>query len=77
MANEDYLYQDLAVADPQAGPDTVVVTSAGEGLFPQLISAHGHRLRADEPVEVGGTDSGPGPYDFVLAGLGSGLITRR
>jgi uncharacterized OsmC-like protein len=47
------------------------VTGAGEGIFPQLISAHGHPLRADEPVEVGGADSGPGPYDFLLAGLGA------
>ena len=30
-----------------------------------------HRLVADEPVAVGGQDSGPGPYDFVLAGLGA------
>ncbi len=66
-----YLHQEPAVAEPQAGSGTVVVTGAGEGLFPQLISAHGHRLRADEPVEVGGTDSGPGPYDFLLAGLGA------
>ncbi len=26
---------------------------------------------ADEPVAAGGEDSGPGPYDFVLAGLGA------
>ncbi len=26
---------------------------------------------ADEPVAAGGKDSGPGPYDFVLAGLGA------
>jgi uncharacterized OsmC-like protein/alpha-beta hydrolase superfamily lysophospholipase len=66
-----YLDHDAAVTEPIAAAGTVVVTGAGEGIFPQLINAHGHRLRADEPVEVGGTDSGPGPYDFLLAGLGA------
>ena len=66
-----YLEHEPAVAQPAAGAGTVVVTGAGEGTFPQLISAHGHALRADEPVEVGGTDSGPGPYDLLLAGLGA------
>jgi len=66
-----YLDGGSAAAAPDAAAGTVVVTGAGEGTFPQLISAHGHALRADEPVEVGGTDSGPGPYDFLLAGLGA------
>ncbi len=28
-------------------------------------------MLADEPIAAGGQDSGPGPYDFVLAGLGA------
>ena len=39
--------------------------------FAQEIAVGGHRLVADEPVAVGGTDTGPGPYDLLLAALGS------
>jgi putative redox protein len=28
-------------------------------------------LLADEPEKLGGLNSGPGPYDFLLAGLGA------
>lgn len=66
-----YLEPEAAVPPPQAGAGMVVVSGAGEGVFPHLISAHGHLLRADEPVELGGGDSGPSPYDFLLAGLGA------
>ena len=49
----------------------VRVAEAGEGRFAQLVQAGRHRLRADEPVAVGGDDSGPGPYDLLLAALGA------
>lgn len=52
-------------------PGEVVVVDAGDGVFPQWVAAGAHRLRADEPVAVGGTDSGPGPYDLLLAALGA------
>ena len=35
------------------------------------VSIGPHHLLADEPVAAGGEDTGPGPYDFVLAGLGA------
>ena len=49
----------------------VRVVEAGEGRFAQDIYAGRHRLRADEPVAVGGADSGPSPYDLLLAALGA------
>jgi putative redox protein len=60
-----------AEAAPGEGVQGVRVAEAGEGRFAQLVTLGKHRLRADEPVTVGGDDSGPGPYDLLLAGLGA------
>ena len=40
-------------------------------MFQQDIITGAHRLVADEPVNVGGLDSGPGPYELLLAALGA------
>jgi uncharacterized OsmC-like protein len=48
----------------------VLVEGSAKG-FAQEITVGGHRLVADEPVSAGGTDTGPGPYDLLLAALGS------
>ncbi|MGH8722283.1 MAG: bifunctional alpha/beta hydrolase/OsmC family protein, partial [Burkholderiales bacterium] len=61
--------------EPEAAPAAVVprvrVAEAGDGRFAQLVTLGRHRLRADEPASVGGDDSGPSPYDLLLAGLGA------
>jgi putative redox protein len=49
---------------------TVTVRGGAEG-FAQEIVVGRHRLTADEPVEAGGTDAGPSPYDYLLAALGA------
>ncbi|HMG19429.1 MAG TPA: OsmC family protein [Gemmatimonadales bacterium] len=49
----------------------VVVVRGGAQGFVQEITAGRHHLVADEPVAAGGTDRGPGPYDLILAALGS------
>lgn len=51
--------------------DTVVVRETGVGKFQQRITIGPHTLVADEPVDVGGMDSGATPYDLVLAALGA------
>ncbi len=50
-------------------PDVIVRGNATG--FAQEIVAGSHRLTADEPIEFGGKDTGPGPYDLLLAALGS------
>ena len=54
----------------QPAEGVVIVRSAGDGLA-QDIAAGSHRLVSDEPVSGGGTDTGPTPYDLLLAALGS------
>jgi len=70
-------YLDLAARpDPRReGPaaieDGVVVQEAGTGRFANYVVAGGHRMLADEPESVGGADTGPSPYDYLLSGLGA------
>ena len=58
-------------ADSGEAPRTVVVQETRNGKFQQTVSIGPHRMLADEPAAAGGDDTGPGPYDFVLAGLGA------
>jgi putative redox protein len=68
-------YLDPAVSEQAAdlgeAPRQVVVRETRASKFQQRVSIGPHRLLADEPVAAGGEDSGLGPYDFVLAGLGA------
>ena len=60
----------------------VLVRGSGAG-FSQEIVAGPHHLSADEPGTSGGKDSGPTPYDLLLAALGActsmtvGMYARR
>lgn len=53
-------------------PGTVVVAETCTGRFSQDVVVNArHRLTADEPESQGGDDTGPSPYDLLLAGLGA------
>jgi putative redox protein len=60
-----------------------VVVRGGATDFRQEVTAGKHHFVADEPVNVGGGDAGPDPYDYLLASLGictsmtAGLYARR
>ena len=67
-------YLDMAADDEPADntpENTVLVRETRRGKFQQEIIVGPHRLMADEPVKDGGLDSGPGPYDLLLAALGA------
>ena len=53
-------------------PHTLVeVEEALTGLYTQNMHFGRHFLVADEPESVGGNDAGPGPYEYLLMGLGA------
>lgn len=63
--------------DPVARPpsaehgDDVEVRTGDTGFATTIVTRNRHRLRADEPTSVGGTDTGPTPYELLGAALGA------
>ena len=48
---------------------TQVIVSSNNGLAQEIVSGD-HRWRADEPAPFG-TNTGPSPYELLLASLGA------
>lgn len=46
------------------------VEENGQSPYAVTIRVSGHELRGDEPVSFGGGNTGPNPYDMLLASLG-------
>jgi putative redox protein len=66
-------YIDLQAQDEKTSVTTdnrVTTSTEHEGFFTELF-VNGHAMVADEPVNYGGTNRGPTPYEYLLAGLGA------
>jgi len=66
-----YLDQPEGMSEDEVEEGLVLVRETHAGKFQQAILTGPHRLFADEPEKMGGMNSGPAPYDYLLAGLGA------
>jgi uncharacterized OsmC-like protein/pimeloyl-ACP methyl ester carboxylesterase len=66
-----YLDKPAEAVKAESEPGVVLVRETRAGKFQQEIVSGPHRLLADEPVAVGGLDSGLSPYNLLLAALGA------
>lgn len=51
--------------------DIITVTSTGTGNYQNILKVGPHEIRADEPFELGGDDTGPSPFDLLKMSLGA------
>ncbi len=64
----------IEASEPQheaADDDSRVHVHTGTGGYETSVEVRGHHSVADEPEALGGTDRGPTPYEYLLAGLGA------
>jgi len=61
----------LPLRDDWPMPEDGVVVKTGHGKFGTEVHTRDHRFLADEPRSYGGDDTGPTPYDLLLAALGT------
>jgi uncharacterized OsmC-like protein/alpha/beta superfamily hydrolase len=57
--------------DRRTEPGEVLVEENRYGRFANDVVIGSHRLRADEPRDAGGDDTGPSPYGYLAAALGA------
>lgn len=57
-------------ADPAAEGGPWVTTRIDRSRYRSTVVARTHEQVLDEPVDVGGTDAGPTPYEALLGALG-------
>ena len=67
-----YLIDEPAPSEqrPAVESGTVVIGERDRKFLRSVYTAN-HELMADEPIEVGGSDFAPNPYEYLLAALGT------
>jgi putative redox protein len=68
---ERYLERPASLQEAQSEVGVVTVRETRAAKYQQEVMSGPHRFLADEPKAFGGLDSGPGPYDLLLASLGA------
>ena len=68
-----YISEDETVfSPPKSVEGSVIVAETGTGKFTNyVVTGTGHSMNGDEPESVGGDNTGPTPYDFLLAAVGT------
>src|SRR5213595_1237299 len=72
-----------ATTQPSKTKPARVIVRGNAREFLQDVTAGKHHLRGDEPLDAGGNDAAPTPYDYLLIALGVctsmtvGLYARR
>ncbi|MFP5212721.1 MAG: alpha/beta fold hydrolase [Acidobacteriota bacterium] len=68
---QKYIHPSRRPLIPKSPADNRVVVFTGRHGYQTEIDANGHSLIADEPISVGGSNTGATPYELLVAALGA------